>query len=681
MIALDIALLVLARGFKPVPIPIGAKAPVLKEWQLLDINNNNVALYFDGAALNVGAQMGPMSRGLTDVDLDCVEAVELAPYFLPRTGAIYGRASKKRSHYLYICGDPDPKASIRLNDENTKCVVELRLGGGNKGAQSVWPDLVHTSGELYEWDENSEPASATCANLKAAVVKIAVGTILVRGWPPLGGRHEVALGVGGFLARAGWPADDIAHFVTAVCRVAKSDDPEARGRDARDSADNFARGGDTRGLPWLRETFGSKVAKKIAQHIGYRGAPGEHLPDDDISLDDFYAYMPLHSYMFTPTRELWPAASINARLPTVPIPGTDKALKPSTWLDQEQSVEQMTWAPGMPMLIENRLISNGEWIESDGVACFNLYRPPTIELGDRDAAGPWLDHVRRVYPDDTDHIIMWFAHRRQRPEEKINHALFLGGGPGIGKDTILEPVKQAIGPWNFEEASPKQLLGRFNSFLGSVILRISEARDLGEVSRYEFHDATKTYTAAPPNVLRVDEKHLREYYVLNVVGIVITSNHKDALFLPPNDRRHYVAWSDLTKEDFDTDYWNKIWAWYEADGYRNVAAYLDSLDISKFNAKAPPKQTRAFWTVVGMNQPAEEGELLDVIDIMGNPNALTLKMIVTKAFVTSAVSLSEWLTDRKKRRAIPHRLEQCEYVAVRNDAAKDGLWKIDKCGK
>ena len=59
----------------------------------------------------------------------------------------------------------------------------------------------------------------------------------------------------------------------------------------------------------------------------------------------------------------------------------------------------------------------------------------------------------------------WLAHRVQRPEEKINHALVLGGSQGIGKDTALEPVKHAIGPWNFFEVSPQQMLGRFNGFL------------------------------------------------------------------------------------------------------------------------------------------------------------------------------------------------------------------------
>jgi hypothetical protein len=33
--------------------------------------------------------------------------------------------------------------------------------------------------------------------------------------------------------------------------------------------------------------------------------------------------------------------------------------------------------------------------------------------------------------------------------------------------------------------------------------------------------------------------------------------------------------------------------------------------------------------------------------------------------------------DRRNRRALPHRLERCGYVSVRNPNASDGRWKID----
>jgi hypothetical protein len=237
----------------------------------------------------------------------------------------------------------------------------------------------------------------------------------------------------------------------------------------------------------------------------------------DASLDDFRAYLPQHTYIYIPTRELWPASSINGT-----IPSADKQVKANVWLDQNRPVQQMTWAPGQGMLIRDRLVSDGGWFEKEGVTCFNLYRPPTIEPGDASKAGPWIDLVKKVYPNDADHIIKWCAHRVQRPQEKINHCLLMIGAPGIGKDTIMEPVKYAIGPWNFHEVSPQHMLGRFNGYLKSVILRVNEVRDLGEMSRYSFYEHMKTYLASPPDVLRVDEKNLREHQVLNCVGVVAT---------------------------------------------------------------------------------------------------------------------------------------------------------------
>jgi Family of unknown function (DUF5906) len=280
-----------------------------------------------------------------------------------------------------------------------------------------------------------------------------------------------------------------------------------------------------------------------------------------VSLDDFYAYMPMHNYIFAPSRQPWPASSVNARLPPVPLfdangrpvldkAGAQKTTPANLWLDQNQPVEQMTWAPGLPMIIKDRLISDGGWIERKRVSCFNIYRPPIIAPGDPTQAGPWLEHAHKVFGDNAEHIVKWLAHRVQRPQDKINHALVLGGPQGIGKDTLLEPVKYAVGPWNFAEVSPTHMLGRFNGFLRSVILRVSEARDLGDTDRFQFYDHMKAYTAAPPDVLRVDEKNLREYSILNCCGVIITSNHSDGIYLPADDRRHFVAWSDLTKEDF-----------------------------------------------------------------------------------------------------------------------------------
>jgi hypothetical protein len=270
--------------------------------------------------------------------------------------------------------------------------------------------------------------------------------------------------------------------------------------------------------------------------------------NDAVTLDDFHAYMPQHCYIFVPARDFWPSSSVNARIPPVPLmrngkpvldeAGKQKFISASAWLDQNRPVEMMTWAPGKPMLIKNRLISEGGWIHRDGCTTFNLYRPPKIKLGDPNKAGRWLRHVRRLYGGNAKHIILWLAHRVQRAFEKVNHALFLGGNQGIGKDTLLYPVKYAVGHWNVQEILPPTLLGRFNGFVKSVILCINEAHDLGDLDRFALYERLKAYTAAPPDVIRVDEKNLREYSVLNVCGVVLTSNHKTSgLYLPADDRK------------------------------------------------------------------------------------------------------------------------------------------------
>ena len=205
---------------------------------------------------------------------------------------------------------------------------------------------------------------------------------------------------------------------------------------------------------------------------------------------------------------------------------------------------------------------------------------------------------------------------------------------------------------------------------------MNEGRDLGEFNRYQFYETLKPYTAAPPDTLRVNEKHLREYYIFNVCGVIITTNYKvDGLYLPADDRRHYVAWSDLTKDDFTPAYWNKLWRWYDHGGDGHVAAYLAAFDLSGFDPKAPPPKTDAFWAIADANHPPEEAEFADVLDLLDppNPDAMTIETIRDKAIG----EFEDWLRDRKNRRAIPYRLEACGYVPVRNPHSKQGLWRVN----
>jgi hypothetical protein len=404
--------------------------------------------------------------------------------------------------------------------------------------------------------------------------------------------------------------------------------------------------------------------------------PGEtpsHDRQPGLEFDDFYAYLPKHKYIFRKDGSIWDPAGVNAGLPTVST-GFEE-ISASKYLDKTRPVHQMTWIPGHPELIRDALVTAGGLTPAPGNRAYNRYRPPEELDGDPMQADPWLAHIERLYPDDADHIASWLAHRVQHPGVKINHALVLGGTQGIGKDTLLDPVVRAVGAHNVADESPATVTGRFNRFLCSVILRVSEARDLGDVDRYGFYEHMKAILAAPPDVLPVEQKFIDAYPVPNVVGVIFTTNNRhNGLYLPGEDRRHYVAWSELAPSDFDADYFEKLYAWYEAGGNGHVAAYLRDCDLSDFNPKAPPPKTDAFWDMVDTGRSPEEAEIRDLLDLMKNPEAVTVPTL--RRHLDPNGELWALFHDRKFRTQIPHRMADVGYIPVRNPTAKDGHWKV-----
>jgi hypothetical protein len=400
-----------------------------------------------------------------------------------------------------------------------------------------------------------------------------------------------------------------------------------------------------------------------------------------IKIADFVAYMPMGDFIFRPTREHWPAVSVDSRVPPVVIKnadGEEREIAPTFWLRMNAAVDQQTWAPGKIDLIPDRIVANGGWIDKPGARCLNIYRPAPSFDGDPKLAKKWLDHIDKTYPRNAERILDWFAHRRQRPYEKINHCLLFGGPPGMGKDSLIEPLKRTVGHSNFRETTPVRIMeGGFNPYLMAVVLRINEVRDLGDASRYAFYDHLKMLTASPPDTLEINEKNIKEFTIFNVVSAILTTNHKDGLHLPPDDRRTYAMWSDIKKEDFEAGYFNEYWRWLDGGGDGHVAAYLAQRDISRFDPKAPPPRTDAFRTIVGFSAAPETCGLSDALDMLENPDVVSVSDIIDNQDCWM-LDIRAWLQDKKNARSIPHRFESCGYVPFPNPGAADGVWKIAK---
>jgi len=141
-----------------------------------------------------------------------------------------------------------------------------------------------------------------------------------------------------------------------------------------------------------------------------QAARGKDMPSG-ARMKDFWHYGPTNAYIYVKTNDMWQSGSINVKF----------GAKATAAIAKFQSVEQVTWAPGHPQIVRDRLIQNGVFEESPGNRVYNQYRPQTIsDKGDAAKADPWLDHLKLIYPDDWEHIIGWMAWRVQKPDVKIN---------------------------------------------------------------------------------------------------------------------------------------------------------------------------------------------------------------------------------------------------------------------
>lgn len=224
MSAHEAAAAYIAEGWRIVPVAHGEKAPSDKGWP----DNVYTAEHINGG--NVGVILGPVSRGLVDVDLDAHWAMQLAPYYLPKT-ATFGHASKPGSHWLYYC---EGLRSQRFSFERANKVELVELRGQNAssdrcGHQSVFPGSTHSSGEPIEWDDaggSDEIATVERGALIWAATRLSVACVIVDGWVPGSQRNNKCRAWAAGLLALGWTPDEVRHTFQAVFDVAQVEDDQ-----------------------------------------------------------------------------------------------------------------------------------------------------------------------------------------------------------------------------------------------------------------------------------------------------------------------------------------------------------------------------------------------------------------------------------------------------------------------
>lgn len=213
----------------------------------------------------------------------------------------------------------------------------------------------------------------------------------------------------------------------------------------------------------------------------------------------------------------------------------------------------------------------------------NTYWPCDVprKMGD---AGPFLEHMRRILPNDRDRAIMlnYMAAIVQHKGVKFQWAPVVLGVQGNGKTLLSRCVAEAIGPKYTHSPRAAELSEKFNTWLFNRIFVPVEDIYVPE------HKAEIMQILKPMITSERQERRAmnRDQQMMDCcANFIFNTNHPDALKFDDEERRY--CWllcaqqgkGDLARDGMNGDYFPNLYAWLRGDGYAIVSELLHTMPI------------------------------------------------------------------------------------------------------
>jgi len=251
-----------SRGWRCIPVKAGDKTPLISNWSQKFLTQEEMLNWIEktNGWINIGVILGEASGWLVDVDLDHPLAIKAARWILPPTGMTFGRASKPRSHWLYICPQSQ---KVAFSFSSLGMIAEIR----STGHQTVFPPSIHPSGEQIEFYDLDEPEQYSFDMLYQAVAELSSIVLLVAHYPEKGSRHNAALALSGWLLRSGYSFEKTKWFIEVLCLLANDEEKDDRLKTVETTQEKLKRGEPIRGWNSLieEELYPPAVLYKVAE--------------------------------------------------------------------------------------------------------------------------------------------------------------------------------------------------------------------------------------------------------------------------------------------------------------------------------------------------------------------------------------------------------------------------------
>ncbi|KKN34833.1 hypothetical protein LCGC14_0789740 [marine sediment metagenome] len=559
-------------GFKPVPIRPASKAAHIGGYTALDYEPPHDETWHR-QEFGVGVVVGPAHSGPIDIDVDAKEALYFAARFLPKTPAIFGRKTKRRSHYIYRV-DADAMTKVALVDpllegkDDGKTIIEIRADGGH---QTVFPGSIHEgTGELIEWENNPLPDVPVipAATLELAVRKVAAAVIITRHAWMEGQRNEAVKHLTGMLFYYEWEMSDALDFIDAICSF-NEDKDRTRLITARSTFKKAEKTGKVTGGPSMSSLLGDD--KLVAKLNEWFGSPWQSVIEDynarfavvnlsgkfrvaEMTMGD----MNVKRYVFMTKGDFGDLNAVDT------VPG-EKGPVPKfrIWLaaPQRRQYSGICFSPGSDDCGTQLNLWTGWGVEAKKGKC-----KAWIELG--------RDVICGGDEELWTWLMWWLANIVQDPQKKPFTAPVIVGGQGVGKSLLFEYFGKLLGAGYTMVSDAEQVHGKFNNHLTHTLLLHSEEALFGGDRKHR----SIIKSLITDHSRMVEPKGIDAHPVANHLRLILTSNEHWAAAVEHDDRRFTII--DMEKRMIEPKLLKAVLT--ELDG-TGPAALLYQLQRVKYN--------------------------------------------------------------------------------------------------
>lgn len=234
------------------PVRPGEKRTDLNDWPNVNVQpdipkGHNVALRLEQ---------------LTDLDLDCPEAIAVAAQLIDGTCS-FGRPPGT-GHYLFSV--PESKSEI-FKDTDGSTLLEIRHGSSHYTV--IPPSKIPRKSDAaildeLRWTSDVAPRAVTLDELRLVACVIATAALVIRHWPS-GGRHNGLLALAGFLARQGMNQGFATALLDQITRQAEGGVWSECSTSVRDTYAKFDAGDKTTGAGELEKWLGGAVVDRLRE--------------------------------------------------------------------------------------------------------------------------------------------------------------------------------------------------------------------------------------------------------------------------------------------------------------------------------------------------------------------------------------------------------------------------------